>query len=337
MKTMNKRDKKKIFITGGMGYIGSHLAKEAIRAGHKVMLYDSLIYEQDYEKMLKEIGNARFVFGDTRNENLLRECLEDFKPDYVCHFAEFASVYAANHNPRLTSDNNYITTKNVLALCEKLGIKVLWNSSSSVYGTQRTDKFMTESDKLPTPTDNYVKHKLLIEKYIRSRPKLKIIVFRPATIFGIAPRLRIDLLANHFTYMAIAKGDIKIFDGKAHRACLDINELSEAYLKVIEKGIWKSHVYNLGHHNMTKQEYAEGVRNVIDCKLDASSDITDPRNLKIDCSKFNDEFDFYPQTSYEASIKKVAMWIKKNLKTIEENKFIGILTMPYDEWLRMCK
>ena len=326
----------KIFICGGMGYIGTHLAKQAIKVGHEVMLYDSLIYEQDWEKMLKEIGKAKFVFGDIRNMDLLMKSVIEFNPDYVCHFSDFASVYAANHNPRLTEENNYTYSKLFLAFCERQGIKVLYNSSSSVYGTQRIDKPMTEEDELPAPTDLYVKHKLLMEEYIKTRPNLNIIVFRPATIFGVAPRLRIDLLSNHFTYMAIAKGKIGVFDGTAHRACLDIDELSQMYLKVIAKGKWDSLIYNVGHHNMSKFEYAQGIQNVVPCSLDRSSDITDPRNLQIDSSKFNNEFEFEYFKTYEQTIKEVAEWIETNLETITKNEFIGILTMPYAEWLRMC-
>jgi nucleoside-diphosphate-sugar epimerase len=226
---------------------------------------------------------------------------------------------------------------NVLALCEEMNIKVLWNSSSSVYGTQKGNRLMNEDDVVPAPTDNYVKHKLMVEEWIKTRPNLKIIVFRPATIFGVAPRLRIDLLANHFTYMAIAKGVIKIFDGGAYRACLDVEELSQMYLKVIEKGEWKSLIYNVGHHNLSKSEYAKGVQNIVPCRMDDSTDITDPRNLRIDCSKFNNEFNFKYFISYEETIKKVANWIKKHLEDIEANQFNGILTMPYSEWQRMCK
>lgn len=326
----------KIFINGGMGYLGSHLAREALKVCHQVWLYDSLIYEQD-PKMLEEIGNAHLIIGDTRNTELLEESLHRIQPDYVLHFAEFGSVYAANHNPRLTTDNNYEASKNVLALCESLGIKVLWNSSSSVYGTQQGDRFMKETDEVPLPTDEYVKNKLLMEDYIKTRPNLDIIVFRPATVFGIAPRLRIDLLSNHFTYMALAKGSIKIFDANAYRACIDINELTQAYLKVIEKGSWKHRTYNVGHHNMTKREYAEGVQAVVPCKLDSSSDITDPRNLRIDCTRFNEEFNFYPNTPYVESIAKVSQWIMANKENIEANQFIGILTMPFSEWQRMCQ
>lgn len=340
-----KDNSKRIFITGGLGYLGSHFAREAVKVGHTVMLYDSLIYEQDHVKMMEEINEqalcecdgAQLVIGDTRNTTLLRKSIESFKPDYVMHFAEFGSVYAANHNPRLTFENNYLASIEVLKICEEMGIKVIYNSSSSLYGTQKGDKFMKEDDEIPTPTDEYVKNKIRMEKYIEGQPNLDIIVFRPATVFGTAPRLRIDLLSNHFTYMAIAKGSIKIFDGNAYRACIDIDELTKAYLRVIEVGKWNHRVYNIGHHNMTKNEYAKGVQNVIKCELDSSSDITDPRNLRIDCSRFYDEFNWTPVTPYEDSISKVANWIHENQKEIEDNKFIGILTMPFSEWERMCK
>src|SRR3989338_3533031 len=106
---MNKTNKKeRFFITGGMGYIGSLFAIEALKKGHDVCLYDSLIYEQNRARMLKEIsvGNTKgaeleFIIGDTRNTELLTSSLKKFKPSYVLHLGELSSVFACNHHPTL--------------------------------------------------------------------------------------------------------------------------------------------------------------------------------------------------------------------------------------------
>ena len=239
---------KKIFITGGLGYIGTAFTKEAIKKGYEMVLYDSLRYGQDYKKILKEISPRKkdpikLIIGDTRNLTLLEKSLRDFQPDYVLHMGELSSVPICEHNPLNTRDINYYASKKVLNLCEKLNIPVLYNSSSSVYGVQKKRRLMTEKDPAPTPTDNYCKYKLLMEDYIKERKRknknFKIIVFRPATMSGVSPRMRIDLLPNHFTYCAAAKGVIKISEMDAYRAGVDIQDVVNAYIAVIEKGSWK--------------------------------------------------------------------------------------------------
>ncbi len=346
---MAKKMKKKerLFITGGMGYLGSLMGKEALKRGFDVCLYDSLIYEQSSSRMLKEIlkdkkpsSEFKFIVGDVRNTDLLTSSLKDFNPTYVLHFGELSSVYACNHNPVLTENINFTASKKVLDICETLDIKVLYNSSSSVYGTQKESRLMKETDPLPEPTDYYCRFKLKMEEYIKAKiqknPKFKIIVFRPATVFGLSPRFRIELLPNHFTYLAISRKLIPISGLNAYRAAIDIDELLKGYFKVIAKGAWKNVFYNIGQLNLNKQEFAEGIQKVVKCDLSPAPDIGDLRNLQIDCSRFDNEFDFHPSTPYKKSIVKIAKWIKSNLRTIENTNFAEMLNMPLDKWRQIC-
>ena len=197
----------KIFITGGLGYLGSYLAKEALAKGYSVMLYDALIYEQDYRKILKEIESTKkpkakleYVIGDTRNTELLKKSIENFRPDFLFHLAELSSVWACNHNPAFTKDINYEASKGVIDIGERLKIPIIYNSTSSLYGNQKEMRLLDEKTTLPVPTDNYCKYKLKMEKYIKDRvknnPKFKIIMLRPATVCGISPRMRMELLPN---------------------------------------------------------------------------------------------------------------------------------------------
>ncbi len=327
----------KIFITGGFGYIGSVLAREALKRGHEVCIYDSLIYEQNIERMGKEIGDVKYIIGDTRNLELVKECIEEFKPDYVFHLAELSSVYAANHNPKHTEDINYYATTELLTLCNDLGIKTIYNSTSSVYGTQKDMKLCTESDALHEPTDYYVKYKLEVEKYIQENNFKNIIVLRPATIFGLSPRFRIELLPNHFTYMAVSRKNIPVSGLNAYRAAMDIDELIEGYFKILEKGKWDSIIYNIGHLNMNKKEFAEGIQKVLpDTKISFAPDIGDLRNLQIDCTKFNTEFNFEPTLTYEVSIAKIANWLQEHKEEIEASNFSEMLNMPLSNWKQIC-
>lgn len=343
---MKTAKKERFFITGGMGYIGSSFAKEALKKGHDVCIYDALIYEQDRTRMLKEISASKkigtelkFIIGDTRNTELLETSVKNFKPTYLMHWGDLSSVYSCNHNPTLTEDVSYKASCGVVDICAKLGIKMFFNSTSSVYGIQKENKLMTEKDPVPAPTDNYTKYKLEMEKYIKAKVKknknFKIIVFRPATVFGISPRFRIELLPNHFTYMAAANNLINVSDLNAYRAAIDITELIQGYFKVIEKGTWKNLIYNIGHHNISKVEFALGVQKVTGCKIGVVPDMGDLRNLQIDGTLFNKEFSFEANITYEESVKMIAEFIKNNLEKIKKNNFSEMLNMPLAHWLKI--
>lgn len=344
-KCMNTKER--FFIIGGMGYIGSVFAREALRRGHDVCIYDSLIYEQKRERILHEIkefhqnsAELQFIIGDTRNTALLESSLRDFQPTYVMHWGELSSVYACDHYPAYTEDINYNGSRNVIDICEKLNLKVFWNSSSSVYGVMKEMKCMTEADELPTPTDNYCKYKLQMESYIKEKvkrnPDFHIIIFRPATVFGISPRFRIELMPNHFTYLAVARWLIRVSELNAYRAVMDVEELVQGYFKVIDRGSWQRLIYNIGHFNMSKMQLALGVQNVVRCKIGPAPDFGDIRNLQIDCSLFDNEFDFHPTMTYEESIARVADWIEKNYVALEKSNFVELLNMPLDRWHKIC-
>jgi len=337
-------DKKRFFITGGMGYIGSAFAQEALSRGHDVCLYDSLIYEQDRVKQFSEIlskaqGSATLylIIGDTRNLNLLTQSVMAFNPTHFMHWGDLSSVYSCNHNPVLTDDVSFNATKNIIDLCCDKLICLFFNSTSSVYGVQSDNKLMTETDDIPEPTDLYTYTKLKVEAYIKEKkadnPSFDVIVFRPATVFGLSPRFRIELLPNHFTWMGLTTGTLKVADLNAYRAAIDIKDLVNGYFSVIDRGDWNNLIYNIGDHNLSKLEFALGVQKVLGCKIITIPDIGDLRNLQIDCSLFDNEFNFKPSNDYIGSIQKIAEWMKENKDVITESKFAGLLNMPLSQWL----
>ena len=340
--------KERFFITGGLGYIGSSFAREALKRGHEVCLYDSLMYEQNRQRILDEIteGNPnrpdlQLIIGDTRNYALLESSVKQFQPSYFMHWGDFSSVYSCNHNPALTHDVCYEATTHVVDLCQQMKIPLFYNSSSSVYGNQPISQKMTETDPIPEPTDLYCLNKLKIEKYIKEKkasdPGFKVIVFRPATVFGLSPRFRIELLPNHFSYMAIANKVVTVADLNAYRAAIDINDLIAGYFKVIEKASWQHLIYNIGQHNISKLEFALGIQVVTGCKIVTIPDIGDLRNLQINCDLFDQEFGFKPALSYQESVKRIVDWISGNLEMIEGSNYSEMLNMPLSNWLRICK
>lgn len=337
---------KKIFITGGLGYIGSKLAAEALSRDISVFLYDSLLYSQDYRKIVQELeerkqggATCEFVIGDTRNLELLEKSLTDFKPDFLFHFAELVGIHICEDNPEHTREINYEFSKKVIDLGEKLKIPTIYNTTSSVYGNQKEKNLLKENALLPEPTDNYAKYKLQMEAYItdklRKNPAFKVIMLRLATVCGLSPRMRLELMPNHFTYCAVAKGVIKISEPEAFRAQIDIRDIVDSYFAIMEKKEWPKLLYNLGHHNLPKIEVAKTIQSMFDSKVEPVGHLGDPRNLQIDSSAFYEDFNWRPKKSFESTIKETGDWIKENLGEIEDTNFTGIINSPLDRWLKM--
>ena len=337
---------KKIFITGGLGYIGSKLAREALDKGFSVTIYDSILYKQDYKKILSEIEKkkrkgaiCRLVIGDTRNLDLLKNSLTDAKPDYLFHFAELVGIHICNDNPSYTKDVNFEASKSIIDLAEELKIPTIYNSTSSLYGNQKDKKVLNENALLPKPTDNYCKYKLETENYIKQRikknPRFRIIMLRLATVSGLSPRMRLELLPNHFTYCAVSKGLIKISESESFRAQIDIDDLLDSYFTIMEKDHWPKAIYNLGHHNLQKIQIAKIIQSVVDCKIERVGNLGDPRNLQINSSAFYKDFDFKPKYDFKDTIKTLARWIRKNQKIIEKSNFLGTINSPFSEWLKI--
>ena len=335
---------KKIFITGGFGFIGTKLAEKALSKGYSVYLYDSLVYQQNYNKLIKEISKKKgaileWTIGDTRNIELLRKSIVNFKPDFIFHFAELVGIYACNHNPQHTREINFEASKKVIDLSIELNIPTIYNSTSSVYGNQKKNKLLHENVLLSKPGDHYCNNKLKMEQYIikkvKSHPKFKIIILRPATIWGLSPRMRIELLPNHFIYSAVAKGMIKISEPKSHRAEMDMDDMINAYFSIMAKDKWPRLIYNVGNHNISKIEVAKIIQSVVPCKIETLGDIGDTRNLRINSEAFCKDFDWKPKNDFKQTVKKVSVWMKKNIKTIEKSKYAGMINSPLEQWLKM--
>lgn len=319
---------------------------EALSKGFSVFLYDSLLYSQNHHKILSEIeskkedgATCQFVIGDTRNTELLEKSLKDFKPDFLFHFAELVGIQICDDNPDYTREINFEASKKVIELAEKLNIQTIYNSTSSVYGNQQEAVLLDEKAPLPEPTDNYCKYKLEMEKYINERrnadPSFKIIMLRLATVCGLSPRMRLELLPNHFTYCAISKGVMKISEPKAFRAQIDIQDVVDSYFTIMEKSEWSQPLYNVGHHNLQKIQVAETIQSIFASKVEPVGHLGDIRNLQIDSSAFYKDFNWKPKHSFKDTIEKTGEWIKENLIEIENSNFVGIINSPLDRWLKM--
>jgi nucleoside-diphosphate-sugar epimerase len=330
----------KVFITGAMGYLGTVLCSELLKRGHGIYGIDNLVYEQDYMSIhssMRELSHQyQFEILDTRNSKEINKRLDFYKPDAVVHFGDLSSVYSCNHNPRYTHEVGVGATTDIITACLKRRIPFIYNSSSSVYGVHKGKNLATELDEIPEPTDLYTKTKLQIESYLSeikgSSSQKSFVVFRPATVFGLSPRLRVELLPNHFCFSGVSRKLINVSNLNAHRAFVSISALCKIYADVLEANFFPGVVYNIAAYNMTKLQIALAVQEHTDCRIETVDDTGDLRNLRIDSSKFFRDFNQYSFPDFENEIKPVIDWMYTYCSAIEDNNFVGLLNMPLANW-----
>jgi len=354
--------KENILITGGAGYIGSALAMRLIKEGYNVTIFDSLFYNQktplffldnilskdisiggallddSNESPSAHFKNFKFVKGDIRNKYLLNKLFSKNKFDYVFHLAELVGYYCCEKYPKLAKEINYGGTKNVVDLALKYNVRLIYNSSSSVYGSREDPILLDENSELFNKgLDNYCLNKVLAEKYIMNKEikdkNFEYIVFRPATVGGLSPRMRLALLPNHFIYAASQK-KLSLTQPNNYRAVIDINDLIGAYMAVLKLDKIHKGIYNIGCYNMTKQQYIDKICGLVkhEVEIKVVNNIGNERNLRISSEKFKKIFGFKTSISFEESIKPLINLLEEKPDIFSKNNFKGVLNVSLREW-----
>jgi len=275
----------RILVTGGAGYIGSVLVPELLKAGHKVRVLDSLIYDQNPLLLYFIDENFEFIKGDIRDHEAVKKAVAGV--DIIIHLAAIVGAPACKRNSRLAEEVNYGGTMNIVN-ARTGSQKLFFASTGSVYG--KIDGICMED--IPTnPLSEYGVTKLKAEQAVMGAGNS--IVYRFATAFGLAPRLRLDLLPNDFVASALKHKYLVVYDKDFKRTFVHVRDIVRAYIFGIEHfDAMKDEVYNIGSERMnkTKEEIANLVREKVPCDIYfAAKGIPDP-----------------DQRDYEVSYRKIA-------------------------------
>jgi nucleoside-diphosphate-sugar epimerase len=250
----------RVFITGGAGYIGSILCEHLLDAGYHVDVVDRLIYGQN--SLFHLCANPRFNFsyGDARDEQTIKEYLK--KADVIIPLAAIVGASACKFDSWAARSTNYDAIKLINNLRTKNQLLIYPNTNSG-YGTKSGDTLCTEDTPME-PISLYGETKVQAEYELLQSEN--VITFRLATVFGMSPRMRIDLLVNHFVYAALFDGYIIIFEKDFKRNYVHIRDVADAFifgLKNREKMIGKPYNLGLDNANLSKAELAEKVKEFV--------------------------------------------------------------------------
>ncbi len=231
----------RILLTGGAGYIGSILLPELLNLGHKVTVIDNFMYKQTSLAGIARHKNLELVFGDVRNETLMKSLTT--KADVVIPLAAIVGAPACDLDPIVAKS---INLDSILWLFNQLSPnqQVIMPTTNSAYGSGGENNFCDENSSL-NPLSLYAKDKVLVEKELMSLPNAT--SFRLATVFGLSPRMRLDLLVNNFVYRAITDGFIVLSEGHFKRNYIHVLDVSAAFqLALKNPKDFTGQIFNVG-------------------------------------------------------------------------------------------
>ncbi|MDB9773757.1 NAD-dependent epimerase/dehydratase family protein [Candidatus Pelagibacter sp. Uisw_106] len=305
---------KKIFITGGAGYVGSQLVPKLLELGYFVTVLDLMIYG---ENILPVHENLKTIKGDIRNTELLEKNIPG--NEIVLHLACISNDPSFELNPSLGKSINLDAFEPLVKVSLKNDVnRFIYASSSSVYGIKK-EKNVTEDMKLEPLTD-YSKFKGDCEKILNSYKSDNFITttIRPSTVCGYAKRQRLDLVVNILTNHAFYNREIKVFGGDQLRPNVHITDMIDSYLAVIdaEPNIVNGEIFNVGFRNQTVNELASDVKKVIgeDVKI-VNTKSDDNRSYHVSSEKIKNILGFSTKYTVRDAVLDLQNAFEKKLLT----------------------
>ena len=249
-----------ILVTGGAGYLGSVLVPELLRLGYKVTVLDNFMFGQSSLLDCCVSENFEVMRGDARDEDILKPLLK--QADYIIPLAALVGAPLCERDEIGTATTNRDA---IMSLC-KLASKeqgIIFPCTNSGYGVGKKGSYCTEETPL-RPVSLYGRSKVEAEKTLLDRGNC--ISLRLATVFGMSPRMRIDLLVNDFTYRAVKDRFVVVFEGHFRRNFIHIRDVARAFIHGLDNfEKMRNEPYNVGlsDTNISKLELCAAIKKYV--------------------------------------------------------------------------
>ncbi len=308
---------KKLFITGGAGYVGSRMIPFFLDKGYYITVYDTLFFTKSF--LPTDHKNLDIIEGDIRDDKKILECSKNH--EIFINLACISNDTSFALDEKLSTSINLDCFEPMVLAAKKAGIKrFITASTSSVYGVSN-EKDVKENHPL-VPLTLYNKYKGLTEpKLIKHLDNdFTGVVFRPATVCGFSPRQRLDLTVNILTNHAYHNNKIIVYGGNQLRPNLHIQDYIEVVDLFINSPAQKinKQIFNVGYQNLTVLEIAHKVKKIIEKKnkIDVKIEITesdDNRSYHINSDKIYDHLGYKPKRTVEDAILELIDAFDNNL------------------------
>jgi nucleoside-diphosphate-sugar epimerase len=250
----------RVLVTGGAGYLGSVLCERLLEGEYHVTVVDSLIYHQNSLFHLCDNPRFDFFFGDVRDELLMKKLVP--QADVVIPLAALVGAPACDRDPSFAQSVNLEAVRLINRLRSPRQL-IVYPTTNSGYGTKTGDVFCTEDTPLD-PISLYGQTKTQAEHELLDSPNA--ITLRLATVFGMSPRMRLDLLVNHFVYTAATEGYIVIFEKDFKRNYIHIRDVADCFAYCVEHAqrmVGRPYNAGLDAANLSKEELALKIKEFV--------------------------------------------------------------------------
>ena len=294
--------KTKVLITGGAGYLGSTLSELLLDKGYNVTVFDNLLYNQLSVLHLYKRENFKFIYGDVRDIDQLKKLIPNF--DVIIPLAAIVGMPACKANPDLTIDVNFNQIQNIINLLSK-DQKIILPNTNSQYGS--SDSIITEESPF-NPLSLYAKTKCDAENALLGSGNG--ISLRLATVFGVSPRMRTDLLVNDFVYKSVTDGYLVLFESHFKRNYIHVQDIAytfEFMIQNYEKCNGQAYNVGLSSANLSKLELANKIKEKIPTlviKQDDFKEDFDKRNYIVSNEKLESK-GWMPKCSLDYGIDQL--------------------------------
>lgn len=293
-----------ILVTGGAGYIGSTLVPALLGRGHRVTVVDNFMFKQNSLAHCCHDPNFEVVRGDVRIESVVRPLVA--KADIIIPLAAYVGAPMCARDPVGARTTNHDAIALMLSMISPAQ-RILMPTTNSAYGTGDENNFCTEESPL-RPISQYAIEKVEVEKKLMQHANA--ISFRLATVFGMSPRMRTDLLVNDFTYRAVVDRFLILFEAHFKRNYIHVRDVMRVFLHGIDNfDKMKQQIYNVGlfDANLSKLELCQAIQKQVPDFVFQEAHVgkdPDQRNYIVSNEKI-EKTGFKPAVSLDAGIKEL--------------------------------
>lgn len=315
---------RKILVTGGAGYIGSILSHQLLTYNYDVIILDDFRYKQNINHLCY-LDSCEIIKGDVRDKSLMRSLMK--KVDVVIPLAALVGAPICKADPINADSINKDAILQMLEMKAKDQI-IMMPTTNSAYGSGHAlngdstiNNYCDENSPL-NPISKYAVDKVMIEKELMQHEN--VISFRLATVMGMSPRMRLDLLVNQFVYKALTDKTIVMFEGHFKRNYIHVRDVAFAMLHSLSMfSKMKNNIYNLGlsEANISKLELANLIKKYVsDFIILEAEYVKDPdqRNYIVSNDKI-EKTGWRPMYNLDKTIKELLKGIPTLKNTVYDN------------------
>jgi nucleoside-diphosphate-sugar epimerase len=297
-----------VLVTGGAGFVGSHVVRKLLARGERVRVVDQLLYGSHGLAGVLTNPRLELVQGDVRDPATMRDAVSGV--ERVIALAALVGDAACDLDPGATHSINLEATEVLADACARAGVKrVVFASTCSVYGANGSAQL--REDSWLNPVSSYARTRLASEEILRPRASdQSIVVLRLATVFGWSSRMRFDLLVNTFSAHAWFRRKIRVFGGSQWRPNLHVRDAAEAFIlaSLAPDSAARGEVFNVGSdgENHTVMEIAQLVQAQLpETEIETAGDVVDRRDYRVSFEKIRRALGFVTRFRVEDGIAEI--------------------------------